>query len=187
MFFGPGIGVMLLYETHGWIHLSIGTPDRWFRWGIIEFAFTALLFVLTLPWGPEGIAVAWTASFWILTIPAFWYAGKPIHFPVSSVLGAVWRYVFASLLAGCASALIMRAIPVLYAAPGALGAMVRVVTVSALFATLYLGAVVLLHQGFAPLSLVARVFREMVPWARFSPPPPAVAATGNIGSNGALP
>ena len=36
-FFGPGIGVMLLYNTHGWIHLSAGRPDRWFRWGVIEF------------------------------------------------------------------------------------------------------------------------------------------------------
>ena len=31
--FGPGIGVMLLYNTHGWIHLSIGRPERWLRWG----------------------------------------------------------------------------------------------------------------------------------------------------------
>jgi O-antigen/teichoic acid export membrane protein len=26
--FGPGIGVMLLYNTHGWVHLSIGHPER---------------------------------------------------------------------------------------------------------------------------------------------------------------
>ena len=36
-FFGPGIGVMILYATHGWIHLSVGRPDRWFRWAIFEF------------------------------------------------------------------------------------------------------------------------------------------------------
>ena len=27
--FGPGFGVMFLYGTHGWIHLSVGRPDRW--------------------------------------------------------------------------------------------------------------------------------------------------------------
>src|SRR5436309_14282621 len=32
-FFGPGIGIMLLYGTHGWIHVSIGRADRWLRWG----------------------------------------------------------------------------------------------------------------------------------------------------------
>jgi len=104
-FFGAGIGVMLLYGTHGWIHLSIGRADRWFRWGIAEFAFTGLLFLLGLHWGPVGIATAWTASFWILTIPAFWYAGKPINLGVGIIIEAVWRYLLASLLAGAAPAL----------------------------------------------------------------------------------
>ena len=72
--FGPGIGVMMLYGTHGWIHLSIGRADRWFRWGVLEFFVTAALFLVGLHWGPSGIAIAWTASFWILTPPAFWYA-----------------------------------------------------------------------------------------------------------------
>ncbi len=49
--FGPGIGVMLLYGTHGWIHLSIGRPERWFRWGVIEFVCTTGLFLLALPRG----------------------------------------------------------------------------------------------------------------------------------------
>ena len=61
-FFGPGIGVMLLYFTHGWIHLSIGRADRWFRWGVVEFTVTGLLFLLGLPWGPVGIAVAWVLA-----------------------------------------------------------------------------------------------------------------------------
>jgi O-antigen/teichoic acid export membrane protein len=91
MFFGPGIGIMVLYGTHGWIHLSIGRADRWFRWGILEFIFTGLLFLLGLRWGPVGIAVAWTASFWILTIPAFWYAGRPIHLGIEPVIAAVCR------------------------------------------------------------------------------------------------
>ena len=28
-YFGPGIGIMILYGTHGWIHLSLGRADRW--------------------------------------------------------------------------------------------------------------------------------------------------------------
>src|ERR1019366_5037121 len=90
-FFGPGIGVMLIYYVHSWIHLSIGKADRWFRWGLIEVTATCLLFVLALRWGAVGIAAAWTASFWILTIPALWYAGRPIHFGIGPVLAAVWK------------------------------------------------------------------------------------------------
>ena len=69
--FGPGIGVMMLYNTHGWIHLSIGRPERWFRWCLLEFAFTASLFLLALHWGPSGIALAWTVSYFLLMFPGF--------------------------------------------------------------------------------------------------------------------
>jgi O-antigen/teichoic acid export membrane protein len=91
--FGPGIGIMFLYYTHGWIHLSIGKADRWFRWGVVEFIVTGLLFILGLRRGPAGVALAWTASFWILTIPAFWYAGRPIQLRVGSIVAAAWKYV----------------------------------------------------------------------------------------------
>ena len=73
--FGPGIGIMLLYSTVGWIHLSIGKPGRWLRWTVVELAVTASPFLAALRWGTIGIAAAWSVSYWILLIPAFWYAG----------------------------------------------------------------------------------------------------------------
>src|SRR2546427_429803 len=95
-FFGPGIGIMLLNGTHGWIHLSIGRADRWLRWGIVEFTVTGLLFLAGLRWGPAGIAVAWVVSLWALTVPALWYAGRPIRLGIVAIIGAVWKYVLAS-------------------------------------------------------------------------------------------
>jgi O-antigen/teichoic acid export membrane protein len=162
-FFGPGIGIMLLYGTHGWIHLSIGRADRWLRWGILEFAVTCLLFLAGLPWGPRGIAVAWTASFWILTLPAFWYAGKPIDLSVKLIVAEVWRYLLASLAAGLAAAAIIRNLPFFAQVPDAKEAFERILLLSLLFTTLYLGMVILLHQGFAPLHRVAGLLREMMP------------------------
>ena len=167
-FFGPGIGIMLLYYTHGWIHLSIGRADRWFRWGIVEFTVTGLLFLLGLRWGPVGIAVAWATSFWILTIPALWYAGRPARLGIASVIAAVWKYPLASALAGCTSAVIIQGIPPFVAASGAVGAVARIVMISLLFGVLYLGAVILLHRGCAPLYHVAGLLQEMIPWGRFS-------------------
>lgn len=185
-FFGPGIGIMLLYGTHGWIHLSIGRADRWFRWGILEFAFTALLFVVALPWGPMGIAVAWTASFWILTIPAFWYAGRPIGLGIKPVVAAVWKHVLSALLAGCTSAVIIGRLSPFSGLSPSYDAFGRILTTSVLFAALYLTAVALLHQGCTPLYQVARLLREMVPWERFSTRPAAAAMTGRPGANEAL-
>jgi len=176
-FFGPGIGIMLIYGTHGMIHLSIGTPGRWFRWGILEFTVTGLLFLLALPWGPTGIAAAWTASFWILIVPAFSYAGRPIQFGFTAVLAAVWKYLLASLVAGCACAVIIRRIPFLLTAPGSLGALARIVTTSLLFGLLYIGGVVVLHRGYAPLSQIAGLLPDMVWWRRSMRPSPAVDVT----------
>jgi O-antigen/teichoic acid export membrane protein len=169
-FFGPGIGIMLIYNTNGLIHLSSGRADRWLRWVVVEFTVTGLLFLVGLPWGPVGIAMAWTASFWILTLPAFWYAGRPIRFGITPIIGAIWKYILASLFAGCASAVIMRQMTSVLAAESTFGAAVRLASTSFLFAVMYLAAVILLHGGVAPLYRFARLLPDMVPWARVSKP-----------------
>lgn len=174
-YFCPGIGVMLLYYTHGWIHLSIGRADRWLRWGFVEFGVTALLFVLALPWGAVGIAVAWTLSFWILTLPSLWYAGRPIQLGIAPVIAAVWRYILASLVAGGTARAIIPRLPLPAVASGPVVAIVRIGITSVGFLVLYLGAVILLHRGCAPLGQVVRLLQEMVPWPRLSKSSPAVA------------
>ena len=131
-----------------------------------RFGVTVLLFCLGLRWGPVGIATAWSASFWILFIPAFWYAGRPIRFGVTPVLASVWRYVLASMVAGCATAAIIYEIRVLTAAPGILGAIARILATSVLFLVLYLGAIIALHGGPAPLYRFGALIPEMLPWVK---------------------
>jgi O-antigen/teichoic acid export membrane protein/glycosyltransferase involved in cell wall biosynthesis len=180
-YFGPGIGIMMVYYTHGWIHLSIGRADRWFRWGAIEFAVTFLLFLVGLPWGPVGIAVAWTASFWLLTIPAIWYAGRPIEFSVGSVVSVTWKYVLASLIAGSATYLLIQKIPFLAGTLSAAAAAVRILTILSLSGTLYLGAVVILHGGAEPIHRMVALLREMVPAGALSRVFHPVPASRSVG------
>ena len=167
-FFGPGIGVMILYHTHGWVHLSIGRADRWLRWGIIEFAVTCILFLIGLPWGPIGIATAWTVSFWLLIIPAMAYAGNPVRLKVGAMIEVVWKYILASLLAGCVTFFTLRHIPYLVGLPGALGAVIRIATTSLLVAIFYPCCVVMLHRGFDPLYQIGALLREAMPSSRLS-------------------
>jgi PST family polysaccharide transporter len=175
-YFAPGIGAMLIYGTHGWIHLSIGRADRWFVWGIAEWLVTTSLFFIGLPWGPQGIAVAWGVSYWSLIVPAMWYAGKPIGLGVGPVLSSVWRFVAASLLAGLSAEAILRQWPALSLATGASGAAERLGLVSLLFTCLYLGAIILLHGGFAPAKKMMGLLKEMSSVAK---EPAAASASEN--------
>ena len=161
--FGPGIGVMLLYDTHGWIHLSIGRPERWFRWGLMEFACTVTLFLLTLRWGPSGIAFAWTASYFLLMLPGFSYAGKPIGLGIRPILAAIWKCFAASAWAGCATAVIVRAVAPFGAALNAPGALARMVSVSLIFFVLYFVGVIALYRGLKPIHDTVSLLRDFLP------------------------
>jgi PST family polysaccharide transporter len=162
VWFAPGIGAMMLYGTHGWIHLSIGRADRWLRWGLVEWAVTILLFIAAIHWGPRGIAAAWCASFWILTLPALWFAGAPIGLKVGDVIAAVWRYVVASFIAGAVSFIALRNFAGTLTSEGAFGAALRIAFVSIMFSGLYIGVVVALYRGTAPIRRLLSLLRTMV-------------------------
>lgn len=161
-FFGPGIGIMIVYYMNGWIHLSIGHPDRWLRWSFVEFLVTVSLFLIALPHGPSGIALAWTVSFWILAIPGLWYAGRPIGLGIAPMLGVIWRYLAASLLAAASTAIIVVRMTTLNAVTGSFGAFLRVAVTTGLVAVFYLIAVIALHGGFAPMQRILLLLKDMI-------------------------
>lgn len=166
--FGPGIGAMLLCQTVGWIHISIGKPGRLFRWALVEITVTASLFVVALPRGPAGIAAAWSLSYWLLLIPAFWYAGLPIGFRITSFIGAVWRYPAASLVAALATTSIVRAFGLPTVSTTVAAALERVCVISAVFLTLYICVVIIAHRGCAPLRQLVGLLLELAPASRSS-------------------
>jgi PST family polysaccharide transporter len=175
--FGPGIGIMLLYNTHGWIHLSIGRPERWFRWGLLEFLCTASLFVLTLRWGPSGVAFAWTASYFLLMFPGFWYAGKPIGLTMGTILGGVWKFFAASAVAAGVTVLLLRAELLPAMTSGAGSALLRMVLISIVFLALYIGGVIVLHKGMRPLTETAGLIRDFLPERKIEHPLPITINT----------
>jgi PST family polysaccharide transporter len=165
--FGPGIGVMLLYNTHGWIHLAIGRPERWFRWGLLEFACTASLFLLGLHWGPSGIALAWTISYFLLMFPGFWYAGKPIGMGMAPVFAVIWKFFAASVAAGCLTFFIIRTTPFFAEPFSTSSAFVRMIFVSSVFFGLYFVGVIVLHRGLKPLTETVSLLRDLLPQRMF--------------------
>lgn len=167
-FFGPGVGIMILYQTHSWIHLSIGRPERWFRWSIIEFAATLTLFLVGIHWGPDGIAVAWSLSFCLLTIPAIAYAGAPVSLHVGAVLSVAWRYLLASIMAVATILLLRYGFPNVLQWPGIEGALARMMIEILLVSVAYLLAVIILHGSLRPLVRFAGLLRDLIPAGRKS-------------------
>ena len=84
--------------------------------------------------------------------PGFWYAGKPIGLGIGPIFAVIWKFFAASAGAGFGTALIIRAMPYFATTVGASGAFVRMVFVSLVFSGLYIGGVILLHQGLKPLN-----------------------------------
>jgi O-antigen/teichoic acid export membrane protein len=175
--FGPGIGVMLLCGAMGWVHLSLGNPGRWFRWSLVELSVTVLLFLAALHWGPVGIAAAWSLSYWILLIPGFWYAGRPIGFGAQALLATIWRHAAAALLAGSATAMVIRGTALWYTPSSTSAALWAIIVISTVFAALYLGTTVVLHGGLAPLRQLASLLRELAPSKKNTPSIPEMAPT----------
>jgi len=160
-FFAPGIGILLIYKSTSMIHLSLGTPRRLLNWTVLELVVTGVLFLLALRWGPKGVAAAWTASFCILIVPAFQYAGRPVQLGVSDVIRCTWRFIAASLLAGIVSALALYPVNALAELPGWAGAMTRLVFDSTVFALAYASSIILLYGGVTPLRTFAGVLKDM--------------------------
>ena len=160
-FFAPAIGIMMVNGVHGWIHVSLGHADRWLRWGIFEWVVTISLFLAGLPLGPQGVAVAWCVSFWVLTLPAIWYAGRPIGLGVGPVIAVIWRYIAAASAAAVVSYIVLHRLRGLDELPGARGAALRIGFVTLEFAVLYLAGVVLLYRGPAPLRTAAKLLKDL--------------------------
>lgn len=161
IFFGPGIGAMFLYAPWGWIPISIGRAERYARWGLAELAVTGLLFLLGLRWGPVGIAAAWSTSYWILTFPATWYAGRPIQLRVGPVVRAVWKYIVAAVFAAWGCSLVTSRIGLSIIVSGVTGSMIRMAIVLLVFGPLYVAIAVLLHGGWEPLQQITRLMPDL--------------------------
>lgn len=102
MAFCPGITATLIYGTHSWLHLSLGTPGRWLRWNILSTIVTAITFIVVAPHGAVAMAAAYSAVTYILVLPCLWYAGRPVELRIAALLNCIWPHfaagVFISVL-----------------------------------------------------------------------------------------
>jgi PST family polysaccharide transporter len=75
------LGVCALLQvmtwTVGWLYLSQGRGGDYFKIGLFGSLITVASFMVGLPWGPIGVATAYTICEYLLRLPLFlWSAGQ---------------------------------------------------------------------------------------------------------------
>lgn len=93
------------YNIIGLIFVSSGRAERMFRWGLASSAAICVSFLIGLPFGPTGVALAYSVTIVILTIPSVFYACRTTPLRPAQVFSAAAPPVLASAVAGlCAYA-----------------------------------------------------------------------------------
>lgn len=108
--FGILVLVQPVCNTAGWLYVATGRIRQLFRWGVWSSGLTVAAFVVGTPFGPRGVAAAYTIAFLLLTIPCLRaaLAGLPIR--LRDVADAVRPQLVAALPAALAGWLAARAV-----------------------------------------------------------------------------
>jgi len=162
--FGPGIAAMLFYGTSSWLHLSLGTPDRWLRWNLFAAAVTVTAFVIAAPFGAVAMATALTIRTFTIAIPAIWYGGRPIHLNLGTVMKNIWPYFVSGTVVYLFWIFLLGHWSPATDLAMSSGPIARIFLSTGISAVLYLALVVTFQRGFKSirdiLSLIPLVFRR---------------------------
>lgn len=148
MAFGPGIAAVLISGTIPWLHLSLGTPNRWLRWNLLAAVLTITAFVISAPLGAVAMAIAFSTVTYILVLPGLWYAGRPFQIGIQGVINSIWPY-FAAAIFVCIGWLFLSTywLPLKGFLTG-FSPFIRIIMTSIIGLVLYLVSVVVLQRGF---------------------------------------
>src|SRR5262245_21202210 len=91
-------GIFQVVEgSQGWLHLSIGRPDRWRNWAIVSLLVQIVAVLGGLPFGATGIAVAVVVASLLIALPSISYAGRPIGIGAALVIRAVGHQLIGAI------------------------------------------------------------------------------------------
>jgi PST family polysaccharide transporter len=64
----------VMTTTVGWLFMSQGRGGDFFKMGLFGAIVSVASFVVGLPWGPVGVAAAYTIANYTVLLPAFWWS-----------------------------------------------------------------------------------------------------------------
>jgi len=153
-------GIFQVIEgSQGWLHLSLGRPDRWRNWGVVSLAVQIAAVIAGLPFGPTGVAAAGVIAALLIAVPSVKYAGAPIGIGAAHVMRATGPQLIGAICtvaAGwCLQATILSGD----------SSLTRIFSSVIFCAGFYLVTVVGLFRLTEPIKLAGSVVRDLM-WAR---------------------
>ncbi len=146
------IWASVVYGTHGWLHVSLGRTDRWFKWGLISTPILISAYFVALNWGPRAVAGSYALVLSLLALPSILYAGKPIKLRLNSIFGDLWRYLLSTSLSAVIMILILPIIK-------NLNVWIRLIISTFSFGTLYLVLLIVSFKGLEPIIDIVNLLR----------------------------
>lgn len=166
--FGISLGIKMIYSTHGWLHLSLGKPDRWLRWSIIALIVTVFCFLIGINFGLVGMTIAYSVSFYFLIGPGLWYAGKPIQLGFLKIISTIWRYCLSAFLSGLTCHVVLHSLHSTSAIFQSLHVLYRIFIASLLVLSLYSLLTIAIFNSTKPIKQFFLVLKEMLPNISFA-------------------
>jgi O-antigen/teichoic acid export membrane protein len=137
-----------------WLFVSSGRPDRMFRATAAWAAGAVASFAIGLPFGPIGVAAAYTIFNLVCMIPFTQYAAGTTPVKTIDIMKTVRLWFVSGLFAGCSLYVLKALVPPL--CTGITGIVFGVFEVG----VIYLGIACIFAGGTAPLRNIADLVRQ---------------------------
>jgi PST family polysaccharide transporter len=86
-------------NTCGWILMSLGRSDRLFKWGLFASPLFAASFVVGLPWGGKGVALAYSVTMTVLAPIYFVYSVRGTGLAMKQIMAVTLPAIAVAVLA----------------------------------------------------------------------------------------
>ena len=83
-----------------WLYMSTGRTDRMLKWGMIYTSIIMVSFIIGLPYGARGVALAYSLTTLLLMVPAMAFAVSHTTLKLNDILTAIRPAFLAALAAG---------------------------------------------------------------------------------------
>jgi len=75
-----GAFIQAVESTRGLTLVSLGMSRKYLKWGVFGSVFFVLTYVVGIPWGARGVALAYVIGEYLIMVPSLWYCfrGTPV-------------------------------------------------------------------------------------------------------------